>query len=85
MNGILLLILSRHKDLNGLFKTTFDFQSTDTTTNWNAEEDLSSKDEALFNLFEPFENLSSMDATTNWSVEEAVCLKDKAFFVFASA
>ena len=35
VNGILLLILSRRKVLNGLFETAFDFQSTDATTNWN--------------------------------------------------
>ena len=34
VNGILLLILSRRKVLNGLFETAFDFQSTDATTNW---------------------------------------------------
>ena len=59
MDGILLLILSRRKVLNGLFEMPFDIQSTDTTTNWNVEEGLSSKDEAL--LFET-------DATTTWNV-----------------
>jgi hypothetical protein len=33
MDGILLLILSRRKVLNGLFEMAFDFQSTDATTN----------------------------------------------------
>jgi len=46
------LILSRRKVPNGLFETAFDIQSTDATTNWNVEEGLSSKDEALYILFE---------------------------------
>ncbi len=61
MYGILLLIPPRHKILNSLFEMAFDFQLTDATTNWNVEEGLSSKDEALF-----FEK----DATTNLNVAE---------------
>jgi hypothetical protein len=61
MDGILLLILSRLKVLNGLFDTAFDFQSTDATTNWNVEEGLLSKDEAL---------LFKTDATTSLKVAE---------------
>ena len=63
VKGILLLILSRRKVLNGLFELPFDIQSTDTTTNWNVEEGLLSKDEAL--LFET-------DATTNLNVAEVL-------------
>ena len=59
VNGILLLILLRRKVLNGLFETAFDFQLTDATTDWNVEEGMSSKYEAL--LFET-------DATTSWNV-----------------
>jgi hypothetical protein len=52
MNGILLLILPRHKVLNSLFETAFDFQLTDATTNWCVKECLSSKEDELFILFE---------------------------------
>ena len=59
VNGILLLILSRLKVLNGLFEMAFDFQSTDATTNWIVEEGLLPKDKAL---------LFKTNATTNWNV-----------------
>ncbi len=52
VNGTLLLILLRRKVLNGLFEMVFDTRSTDATTNWNVEEGLLSKEDALFILFE---------------------------------
>ncbi len=38
--------------MNGLFEMAFDIQLTDATTNWNVEEGLSLKEDALFILFE---------------------------------
>ncbi len=48
----LLLIFLRRKVLIGLFEIAFDIQPTDATTNWNVEEGLLPKEDALFILFE---------------------------------